>query len=205
MKGWVWKSVMLSMILSMACIRHAPAQQAEIYIDSLYEAGGYRMVAATPQYERNGAFDSGPIAALAVSVQTYTDGTTPPALCLHIIYTAATGFAIPKGGTILLQLSDDTVIELHNLLETEQTIDRTGTYHAAYGMTQHQNQAKTAITPEQIRDISEKGIIRIRTELESSRFDLKYRKPKFRNILQQQYDLIEAVLATRTGGMREGL
>ena len=136
------------MAASLAGVCAASAQQAEIYIDKLYEAEGYRMVAATPQYERNGAFDSGPIVALGVSVQTYTDGTTPPTLCLHTIYSAATGFAIPKGGTILLKLSDDTVIELHNLLETEQTIDRTGTYPAAYGMTQHQNQAKTAITPE---------------------------------------------------------
>lgn len=199
-----FRYIALLMAASLAGVCAASAQQADIYIDKLYEAEGYRMVAATPQYERNGAFDSGPIVALGVSVQTYTDGKTPPTLCLHIIYSASTGFAIPKGGTILLQLSDDTVIELHNLLETEQTIDRTGTYHAAYGMTQHQNQAKTAITPEQIRDISEKGIIKIRTELENAHFDLKYRKPKFRNILQQQYDLIEAALATRTGDIREG-
>ena len=83
------------MAASLAGVCAASAQQAEIYIDKLYEAEGYRMVAATPQYERNGACDSGPIVALGVSVQTYTDGTTPPTLCLHIIFSAATGFAIP--------------------------------------------------------------------------------------------------------------
>lgn len=174
------------------------------FLDKLYEEAGCRVVATTPQYERNGALDTGPIVGLWLSINAYTDGATPQELCLHIIYSHNSGFAIPKNGTILLKLSDDTVIELHNMLETKETIDRTGTYYAAYKMTQHRNRAKMAITPEQIQAISEKGVIKIRTELENEYFDLNYRKPKFKNMLQKQYNLIEDTLATKSGDIREG-
>lgn len=199
----ILKGAML-IALCVASVSSAMAQQAEIYIDKLYEDAGYRMVATTPQYERNGALDTGPVVGLGVSEEVYTDNSIPRKICLYIMYSYSSGFAIPKGGTILLKLSDDSVIELQNVLETNDTIDRIGKYYAAYKMTQHLNQAKVTITPEQIQAISEKGIIKIRTELENEYFDLNYRKPKFKNILRQQYDLIEATLATKSGDIREG-
>lgn len=132
-----------------------------------------------------------------------------PDLCLYIWYLHETPFAIPDGGIILIKLSDGTVFELKNILFASDTIDNEGSYFEAYRKVMHINQAKVLVTPDIIKAISEKGIVKIRTQLQDGfpgqeYFDKEYTTPQFMNGLQERYDLIEARLATKSGDIREG-
>lgn len=205
----ILKGAML-IALGLAGNYHAVAQDAaEITSDKIDTQVGIRTIHTNALIGRDEIIERLPTVSLILTETVYSDESMLPDLCLYIWYLHETPFAIPDGGIILIKLSDDTVFELKNILFASDTIDNEGFYFEPYRKVMHINQAKVLVTPDIIKAISDKGIIKIRTQLQDGfpgheYFDKEYSTPQFTKGLQERYDLIEAALATRTGDIREG-
>lgn len=197
--------MMLAMILSMACTCYAMAQQAEITYDNV-DQQGMRTISTRVYIDWGTPRDSStqsPTIGLAISGIT-VNGETDfiPKLTMSFLNDAP--FMFIANGAMLIKLSDETVIELKNGfggVESEELKTGIGTIYRNYLMVN--------ITPEQIKAISEKGIVKIRSELQGTLhgknyIEREYSTPRFKNILQEQYDLIKARLATKSSDIREG-
>lgn len=204
----ILKGAML-IALCVAGVESATAQQdVRITSDETDPVRGVRKIHTSLVIGNPGIPEKFPTVSMFLEKNTYRNELMEPALCLYIWYLDETPFAIPDGGTILLKLSDGTVLELENILFTSDTMDKVGSYFETYGRMMYINQAKILVTPAIVKAISEKGIVKIRTQLHDGfqgreYFDKEYSTPQFKNDLQTSYDLIEATLATKSGDIRE--
>lgn len=191
--------------LCVAGVASVMAQQAEITYDDV-DQRGMRTISTRIYIDWGIPRDSlkqAPTIGLAISGIT-VNGETDfiPKLTMSFLNDAP--FMFIANGAMLIKLSDETVIELKNGfggVGSEELKTGIGTIYRNYLMVN--------ITPEQIKAISEKGIVKIRSELQGTLhgknyIEREYSTPRFKNILQEQYDLIKARLATKSGDIREG-
>lgn len=199
MQKRIWTSIMLLMVLCIIGANYATAQEAKIIYDKIDRVHNTRTISTKSHL----IIDKLPVVGLAISVIAPIDGRDISTY-LYFRYLNDSSLQVLNEGITLIKLANGEIIELVNIASDslDDTIDFNGTI--AYTTTM-----MAKITPEQIKAISEKGITKIRTELQGiyqgkGYVDKEYSTPQFKTILQMQYDLIMTTIATKNGDIREG-
>lgn len=109
---------------------------------------------------------------------------------------------INKGGTILLKLSDDSVMELHAATASSGTVRDV---HSVNGFTYSDYSITPSfkILPEQLNDIIKKGVKKIRIEISPSFYDKEFKKDKVGEALSVKRELLMKAIA-KPKSMKEG-
>lgn len=181
-----------------SCWSIASAQTVGIFIDKT-EADGARFIASESVNCRNGMTDRHPMffAITRFSIDDRVEWS------LNIDFTDVRPFSIPVGGRILIKLSDNSVIELKQTLPTDKTTDIVGKYNNMARIRTYTMHGSYAITEEQIMQIAEKGVIKIRVERETDTFDVNYKKNKVGDAVAFAYEAVK-VAAAGSSDLRSG-
>ena len=181
-----------------SCWSIAFAQTVGIFIDKT-EADGARFIASESVNCRNGMTDRHPM-FFAVTRFSMDDRVE---WSLNIDFNDVRPFKIPTGGGFLIKLSDNSIIELKQTLPTDKTTDIVGKYNDMARIRTYTMHGSYAITEEQIVQIAEKGVIKIRVERETDTFDVNYKKNKVGDAVASAYEAIK-VAAAGSSDLRSG-
>lgn len=115
---------------------------------------------------------------------------------LSLKTTSNTPITVAKGGTLLIKLNDDSILELHTKMEYAGTVrdvhNINGFVYSDYTI-----HPAFAINEEQIKQISD-GVKKIRLVTTTDNRDKEFKKDKIGAAIKAQYELIQSKLKETT-------
>lgn len=112
---------------------------------------------------------------------------------LSLKTTAQSPITVPKGGKLLIKLSNDSVIELSTIMEYAGTVrdvhNVNGFVYSDYTIF-----PKFLLSTEQVEQIC-KGVKRIRLETTTGSVDKDFKKDKIGEVISSEYGLIKSALS----------
>lgn len=169
------------------------AQTNGIFTDKT-NADGSRFIASESVNCRNGMSDRHP---MSFSVSRFSLGDRVE-WSLNIDFSDVISFRIPEGGGVLIKLSDDSVIELKQTLPIEETTDIVGVYNNMAKIRTYTMHGMYAISEDQLTQIANGNVVKIRVERETDTFDTNYKKNKVGEAVAAGYAAVKTASSGST-------
>lgn len=175
------------------CSLASPAQSVDLFIDKT-DANGARQIITEYVYCKSGILVKHPL-YIALGRLSLEDQT---AWSLAILLQETAPLKIPKGGGLLLKLSDETVIQLKQTLSEDATEDRVGKYQPATRSYIYSINGIYDITLQELNEIAQKGVKKIRVETAVGFIDVEYKRDKIGSIIKECYLAITNALKRKS-------
>lgn len=116
---------------------------------------------------------------------------------LMIVLPSLQGFALPKGGFMLVKLNNGEIIELEQSLDEVKSKDYVGTYNRHTGMRTHNNRGSYLVDRADLEAIAEHGVAKIRIEKINENVDVEYKKERWQPVVAGWLGVIDEALAQK--------
>ncbi len=187
------KKFLILAVLAMVSLTAAAQKNFIPEIESDKVDTDHRTIIVNTANLRDGLTDRNPIQAkLSVMVR---EKSTRYNLAIYMGSTY--GFALPKGGFMLLRLGNGEVVELEQWLDETQSKDYTGTYNRQTGLRLHNNKGYYFIEREDLEAIAQHGVTKIRIEKISENVDVEYKKERWQPVVAGWLSVIDEALSQK--------
>lgn len=188
---------MRKLLASLLLLAALPMSAQKIIIDDVQH--GIRSTATDQTVCRNSTDKMVLSVGLSSMISDEKKDTT---LCIDTKISFGKPLEISKGGTMLLKLSDNSVIELHAIIASEGKVRDIHTVNG-FTFSDYSIRPSFEVTPEQLGDIIAKGVKKIRIEVSPDFYDKEFKKDKVGAALAEKKSVLLNAIA-KPKSMREG-